>query len=211
MIKLFKAEDRNIFEEEYLIINSLINESESNSFEFFDDISVNENGKYIRKVFTGGYLLLLPLLNDIRLDLDGFKWRIEFNQVFLYYLEENKSFSVEGAAGTSFSNFIAVFILKEKITLNNVLFPIESIYQNRLKKIVKTDYINVYLGRYDLSKTDVLPLKKLDRNWIVSPIEGMFNIQDRFLEAKEVMEIREKQLQSFESLSTSSMLLVIEH
>ena len=210
MIKLFKAENRSIIENEHLRVNSMQNDNDKHSFSYIDDVAINEYGKYKRSILSDGYIILLPLLNDIRLDLEGFKWKIEVNQVFIYYLEKGKTISIEGGNGFDFSYFITVFIPKEKFAINNVLLPIELKKDNILKKIIRTDFLNVYIGKYNLSKTDVLPFKKADRKWIVLSITGVFEVHERLIESRDVIEINGQQFVNFESLSTESLLFVLE-
>ena len=85
MIKLCKAENRNLFENKYIRINALNDDNSISDFAFIDDVAVNGQGTYQKVIKESGYLILLPLMNNIRLNMNGFNWKIEVNQSFIYF------------------------------------------------------------------------------------------------------------------------------
>lgn len=72
MIKLCKAENRNLFENKYIRINALNDDNSISDFAFIDDVAVNGQGTYQKVIKESGYLILLPLMNNIHLNMNGF-------------------------------------------------------------------------------------------------------------------------------------------
>ena len=211
MIKLSKAENRTLFENEHLRINSFLKEDLNEYYSFIDDVAVNSQSVYTKSIEKSGYLILIPLLNDIRLDMFGFKWKIEVNQIFVYYLKEGSEIRIDGVNGTEFSYFYSLFLDHEYAKVERTLLPVDLKRENLLMKVVKHDKFNVYLGKYELSKKGNLPLKRKERDWLVLSITGVFEVHDRLIESRDVLQLNTNEYIDYESLSTESLLMAIEY
>ncbi|MDM1551162.1 MULTISPECIES: hypothetical protein [Empedobacter] len=211
MIKLCKAENRNLFENKYIRINALNDDNSISDFAFIDDVAVNGQGTYQKVIKESGYLILLPLLNNIRLNMNGFNWKIEVNQSFIYYLEKGTIIDIEGEYSNDYSYFYSLFLVKEKQQIAKMIVPIDFERENRLEKIIRHDLFNVFLGKFDLRRESEIPMKKVERSWLVISLTGIFEIHNRLIESRDLLEIKSDEHVEFESLSENSLLMVIDY
>ncbi|MBW1619437.1 hypothetical protein [Empedobacter falsenii] len=211
MIKLCKAENRNLFENKYIRINALNDDNSISDFAFIDDVAVNGQGTYQKVIKESGYLILLPLMNNIRLNMNGFNWKIEVNQSFIYYLDKGTIIDVEGEYSNDYSYFYSLFLVKEKQQIAKMIVPIDFERENRLEKIIRHDLFNVFLGKFDLRRESEIPMKKVERNWLVISLTGIFEIHNRLIESRDLLEIKSDEHVEFESLSENSLLMVIDY
>ncbi|MGV0997189.1 hypothetical protein [Empedobacter falsenii] len=211
MIKLCKAENRNLFENKYIRINALNDDNSISDFAFIDDVAVNGQGTYQKVIKESGYLILLPLMNNIRLNMNGFNWKIEVNQSFIYYLEKGTIIDIEGEYSNDYSYFYSLFLVKEKQRIAKMIVPIDFERENRLEKIIRHDLFNVFLGKFDLRRESEIPMKKADRNWLIISLTGIFEIHNRLIESRDLLEIKSDEHVEFESLSENSLLMVIDY
>lgn len=211
MIKLCKAENRNLFENKYIRINALNDDNSISDFAFIDDVAVNGQGTYQKVIKESGYLILLPLMNNIRLNMNGFNWKIEVNQSFIYYLDKGTIIDVEGEYSNDYSYFYSLFLVKEKQQIAKMIVPIDLDRENRLEKIIRHDLFNVFLGKFDLRKESELPFKRNERNWLIISLTGIFEIHNRLIESRDLLEIKSDEHVEFESLSENSLLMVIDY
>ncbi|WP_291096308.1 MULTISPECIES: hypothetical protein [unclassified Empedobacter] len=211
MIKLCKAENRNLFENKYIRINALNDDNSISDFAFIDDVAVNGQGTYQKVIKESGYLILLPLMNNIRLNMNGFNWKIEVNQSFIYYLEKGTIIDIEGEYSNDYSYFYSLFLVKEKQQIAKMIVPIDFERENRLQKIIRHDLFNVFLGKFDLRRESEIPMKKVERNWLVISLTGIFEIHNRLIESRDLLEIKSDEHIEFESLSENSLLMVIDY
>lgn len=147
MIKLCKAENRNLFENKFIRINALNDTNPILDFAFIDDVALSGMGTYQKVIKESGYIILMPLLNNIRLNMNGFNWKIEVNQSFVYYLEKGTIIEIEGDLSHDFSYFYALFIVKEKQQIAKMIVPIDLDRENRLEKIIRHDLFNVFFRK----------------------------------------------------------------
>ncbi len=211
MIKLCKAENRNLFENKYIRINALNDDNSISDFAFIDDVAVNGQGTYQKVIKESGYLILLPLMNNIRLNMNGFNWKIEVNQSFIYYLDKGTIIDVEGEYSNDYSYFYSLFLVKEKQQIAKMIVPIDFERENRLEKIIRHDLFNVFLGKFDLRRESEIPFKRNERNWLVISLTGIFEIHNRLIESRDLLEIKSDEHIEFESLSENSLLMVIDY
>ncbi|MDH0674236.1 MULTISPECIES: hypothetical protein [Empedobacter] len=211
MIKLCKAENRNLFENKYIRINALNDDNSISDFAFIDDVAVNGQGTYQKVIKESGYLILLPLMNNIRLNMNGFNWKIEVNQSFIYYLDKGTIIDVEGEYSNDYSYFYSLFLVKEKQQIAKMIVPIDLDRENRLEKIIRHDLFNVFLGKFDLRRESEIPMKKVERNWLIISLTGIFEIHNRLIESRDLLEIKSDEHVEFESLSENSLLMVIDY
>ncbi|MGV0937785.1 hypothetical protein [Empedobacter falsenii] len=211
MIKLCKAENRNLFENKYIRINALNDDNSISDFAFIDDVAVNGQGTYQKVIKESGYLILLPLMNNIRLNMNGFNWKIEVNQSFIYYLEKGTIIDIEGEYSNDYSYFYSLFLVKEKQQIAKMIVPIDFERENRLEKIIRHDLFNVFLGKFDLRRESEIPMKKVERSWLVISLTGIFEIHNRLIESRDLLEIKSDEHVEFESLSENSLLMVIDY
>lgn len=211
MIKLCKAENRNLFENKFIRINALNDTNPILDFAFIDDVAVNGQGTYQKVIKESGYLILLPLMNNIRLNMNGFNWKIEVNQSFIYYLDKGTIIDVEGEYSNDYSYFYSLFLVKEKQQIAKMIVPIDLDRENRLEKIIRHDLFNVFLGKFDLRRESEIPMKKVERNWLIISLTGIFEIHNRLIESRDLLEIKSDEHVEFESLSENSLLMVIDY
>lgn len=211
MIRLCKAENRNLFENNFLRINALDEETKNSDFAFIDDIALNELGVYQKVVKESGYLILLPLLNEIHLNMNGYNWNIKTNQVFVYYLEKGSIIEIQGELKDEFSYLYSLFLIKPKATINNIIAPVELEKNNHLNKIVRHSLFNIFLGKFDDRKEAELPLKRVERSWSIISLTGIFEVHDRLIESRDLLTITSDEHVGFESLSEDSLLMVIDY
>lgn len=211
MIKLCKVENRNLFENKYIRINALNDDNSISDFAFIDDVAVNGQGTYQKVIKESGYLILLPLMNNIRLNMNGFNWKIEVNQSFIYYLEKGTIIDIEGEYSNDYSYFYSLFLVKEKQQIAKMIVPIDFERENRLEKIIRHDLFNVFLGKFDLRRESEIPMKKVERSWLVISLTGIFEIHNRLIESRDLLEIKSDEHVEFESLSENSLLMVIDY
>ena len=95
MVILCKADEVYSVKKDILRVKSFKEIIHNSSFSFVEEIRINQNGYYQKKVIENGYLILFTLENDIRLDMNGYKWKLDSNQTFVYYLAEGNEFSIE--------------------------------------------------------------------------------------------------------------------
>lgn len=172
---------------------------------------MNGQGTYQKVIKESGYLILLPLMNNIRLNMNGFNWKIEVNQSFIYYLDKGTIIDVEGEYSNDFSYFYALFIVKEKQQIAKMIVPIDLDRENRLEKIIRHDLFNVFLGKFDLRKESELPFKRNERSWLIISLTGIFEVHNRLIESRDLLQIRSDENVEFESLSENSLLMVIDY
>ena len=172
---------------------------------------MNGQGTYQKVIKESGYLILLPLMNNIRLNMNGFNWKIEVNQSFIYYLEKGTIIDIEGEYSNDYSYFYSLFLVKEKQRIAKMIVPIDFERENRLEKIIRHDLFNVFLGKFDLRRESEIPMKKADRNWLIISLTGIFEIHNRLIESRDLLEIKSDEHVEFESLSENSLLMVIDY
>lgn len=211
MIKLCKAENRNLFENKYIRINALNDDNSISDFAFIDDVAVNGQGTYQKVIKESGYLILLPLMNNIRLNMNGFNWKIEVNQSFIYYLDKGTIIDVEGEYSNDYSYFYSLFLVKEKQQIAKMIVPIDFERENRLEKIIRHDLFNVFLGKFDLRRESEIPFKRNERSWLIISLTGIFEVHNRLIESRDLLEIKSDEHIEFESLSENSLLMVIDY
>ncbi|MFV0220704.1 hypothetical protein OBK23_13680 [Empedobacter falsenii] len=211
MIKLCKAENRNLFENKFIRINALNDTNPILDFAFIDDVALSGMGTYQKVIKESGYIILMPLLNNIRLNMNGFNWKIEVNQSFVYYLEKGTIIEIEGDLSHDFSYFYALFIVKEKQQIAKMIVPIDLDRENRLEKIIRHDLFNVFLGKFDLRKESELQFKRNERSWLIISLTGIFEVHNRLIESRDLLQIRSDENVEFESLSENSLLMVIDY
>lgn len=211
MIRLCKAENRSLFENNFLRINALDEETNVSDFAFIDDIALNEFGIYQKVIKESGYLILLPLLNGIRLNMNGFNWNIKANQVFVYYLEKGSIIEIQGDLKEEYSYLYSLFLIRSHAQISNIIAPIVLEKNNHLNKIVRHSLFNVFLGKFQDRKESELPLKKVERSWLVISLTGIFEVHDRLIESRDLLSIGSDDHVDFESLSEDSLLMVIDY
>ena len=54
-------------------------------------------------------------------------------------------------------------------------------------------------------------MKKVERNWLVISLTGIFEIHNRLIESRDLLEIKSDEHVEFESLSENSLLMVIDY
>ena len=211
MVKLCKADEVYSVKKDIIRVKSFKEIIHNSSFSFVEEIRINQNGYYQKKVIENGYLILFTLENDIRLDMNGYKWKLDSNQTFVYYLAEGNEFSIEGSARFDHSEILVMFLKLEFEPLEKVLVSTKVDKENRLKKIIRHNLFNVYFGKYGLSKKGELPLKSKDRCWTVFPLLGDFEIYGQYLEAGKILQIYNNDFIAYESLATESLIIAIEY
>ncbi|GEM53193.1 hypothetical protein [Empedobacter brevis] len=211
MIKLCKAENRNRFENKFIRINALNEANPISGFSFIDDVALNGSGTYQKTIKESGYIILMPLMHNIRLNMNGFYWKIEANQAFVYYLKKGTILEVEGELSQDFAYFYSIFIVKEEQPIAKVITPINLERENRLEKIIRHDLFNVFLGKFELRKEAELPLKKNKRSWLVISLTGIFEVHNRLIESRDTLEINLDECIEFESLSENTLMMVIDY
>lgn len=211
MIRLCKAENRSLFENNFLRINALDEGINVSDFAFIDDIALNEFGIYQKVIKESGYLILMPLLNGIRLNMNGFNWNIKANQVFVYYLEKGSIIEIQGELKEEYSYLYSLFLIRPHAQISNSIAPIVLEKNNHLNKIVRHSLFNVFLGKFQDRKESELPLKKVERSWLVISLTGIFEVHDRLIESRDLLSIGSDEHVDFESLSEDSLLMVIDY
>lgn len=82
--------------------------------------------------------------------------------------------------------------------------------QNRLTQIFSTSTVKGYLGKFTGRVDHTLTLRENSRGAFVFVIDGAFEVQNRLLESRDALALREVTAVEFEALSNNAMLLIIE-
>lgn len=210
MIKEYNSNIKSPSENTLVDIKSYQGNIGNHILNFAKEITIQHNGNYQKLVVNDGYILIVALVNDIRLDLFGFKWKINQNQSFIYYVEAGTELIIECSDEEIESTFYFLSLNLPSQKLEKVLVPNILEKENRLNKICRHQLFNIYLGKFGLTKKGELPLKKKDRSWIVFSLDGVFTIYNQYLEHGNVLHLNTNEFISFESLSTESLIMAIE-
>ena len=62
----------------------------------------------------------MPLLNGIRLNMNGFNWNIKANQVFVYYLEKGSIIEIQGEFKEEYSYLYSLFLIRPQAVVVRV-------------------------------------------------------------------------------------------
>jgi len=62
-----------------------------------------------------------------------------------------------------------------------------------------------------LRKESELPFKRNERSWLIISLTGIFEVHNRLIESRDLLQIRSDENVEFESLSENSLLMVIDY
>ncbi len=211
MIRIYKSEERRILENNGLRIISLTKDRNFFPLRSIDDVAINDLEVYPKKIDSDGYLVIIPLLNNICLKWNGIVWNLEANQLFVNYLKKEDQLEIVGAHETDFSYFLTFFLELDYLPIRKSIIPIDLDKNNKLHTIIRHDLFNLYLGKFDLRKERDFPYKKKDRKWLAMSITGAFEVYNRLLESRDSLLIETSEIVDFESLSDQSLMLLLEY
>ena len=69
----------------------------------------------------------------------------------------------------------------------------------------------IWIERIVYRKESELPFKRNERSWLIISLTGIFEVHNRLIESRDLLQIRSDENVEFESLSENSLLMVIDY
>ncbi|TAG23871.1 MAG: hypothetical protein EAZ32_19770 [Cytophagia bacterium] len=171
-----------------------------------NDVFLATGDGYKTQLSTSQSVLILPYIGDIEIKKAG--------KVLL--LEENQALTFEGQTATEFEianpyaddaiNFFEVLLQSPVFDQETVAVIDVQARPNVFLPIAKSAFI----GQFDGREEGVYKLQTLDSKLFVYVIEGVFEVQNRLLHARDALTLWHLAVLEFEALSANAILLIVE-
>ncbi|WP_159475923.1 pirin family protein [Dyadobacter sp. 3J3] len=166
-------------------------------------------------------VILLPIVGAVEFKNSlGETGILESGQMQIFSAAKGMNYKITNPYETELVNFIQLFLTNnsnsfppkiQEINIDlenrNRLFPLFSPAQNGLTTHQETfGYIGKYVGRQE----DLYQLKNPENGIFVFIIEGAFEVQNRLMEARDGLSLRNLDELEFEALSNDAIILILE-
>jgi redox-sensitive bicupin YhaK (pirin superfamily) len=166
-------------------------------------------------------VILLPVVGAVEYKNSlGKTGMLEAGQIQVFSAGKGMYYEISNPYETELVNFIQIFIRNNTqpfvpqvqqtgfdLQTRNQLFPLFAPRQSGLKIHQETFG---FIGKYGGRQEGIYHLKNPDHGLFVFVIEGAFEVQDRLMEARDGLSLRNLDELEFEALSNDAIILIIE-
>ena len=147
--------------------------------------------------------LLLPFIGDIKLETSNFDAKLDENKGLMLGNLRDTTFTVSNNYETDIVNFIYVDFLEKQSTV-----PFDSILLNIAsnRNIWHTIGSDAFIGEWKAREKGSFK-SNANHTYFIYCVTGVFELEDRLLEAKDSLEIHNVEAFSFEALAPNSIIL----
>ncbi|WP_395064318.1 hypothetical protein [Flavobacterium sp.] len=153
-------------------------------------------------------VVLLPMVGTLTIEKNGISQSIAVNQIYTFYIEKGKSFSIFNPYKNELVNFIQLRIQSNNVisSLNN--FDLET--KNEFINLITLPYFSISIGIFTARKDKTYKVNDSNKGLFAFVINGAFEFQNRLLENRDGLKICNVQEIELESLSENAILLLLE-
>jgi len=165
-------------------------------------------------------VLLLPIVGALHYNSHmNIQGTLDVGQAHVLYLHHNSRLEISNPYENELINFLHLwFTLDLQHTPCRKAEDHEfdlTINKNRLIPLYSTDetdyhHTRIYIGKFDGRKEETYRLKNRHKGIFIFIIEGAFEVQNRLLQRRDGLAIRNLDEMEFEALSNEAIILLIE-
>lgn len=207
--QIFKADFAFWKKENQAVINQIISkENNAGDLKTVTEVVLDENGIFEFESEENSTLIILTLYGKIQ--LNRFRKVISSEEVFTLKTKEKSTVTIKNYLNNGKTDILiieleslnpenAFFIEELTIEKQNTLIPVS-------KKLETPNFIGLYEGR----KEEIYSLYNPDKTIFGMVINGAFEFQNRLLETRDSILLREISALEFEALSENALILLLE-
>lgn len=207
--QIFKADFAFWKKENRSVINQIIShENNSGHLKSVTEVVLDENGSFEFESQENSTLIILILYGKIQ--LNKFRKVISSEEVFTLKTKESSTSKIKNYLSNEKTDILIIelnslqpenaFFIEELIVeKQNTLIPVS-------KKLNTPNFIGLYEGR----KEEVYSLSNADKTMFGMVINGAFEFQNRLLETRDSILLRDIQTLEFEALSENALIIFFE-
>ena len=207
--QIFKADFAFWKKENKSVINEIIGkENNAGDLKTVTEVVLDENGIFEFESEENSTLIILTLYGKIQ--LNKFRKVISSEEVFTLKTKEKSTITIKNYLNDEKTDILiielqslnpenAFFIEELTIEKKNILIPIS-------KKLEAPNFIGLYEGR----KEETYSLYNPDKTIFGMVINGAFEFQNRLLETRDSILLKEIETLEFEALSENALILFLE-
>lgn len=153
-------------------------------------------------------IVLIPLVGAIEIIVNHTSKIIESGEIVYIFLQKSDAIIIQNPYEEELINYLEIWIKNEDVVQNSVLVEKFDVINNpnKLVKISSYTLANFFIGKYNGRKDDFLTIEK---NAFVFVINGVFEVQNRLLEARSGLALCNVEQLDFEGLGRENIILVI--
>lgn len=207
--QIFKADFAFWKKEKKSVINRIISdENNSSHLESVTELILDENGSFEFESQENSTIIILTLYGKIQ--LNKFRKVISSEEVFTLKTKEKSTVKIKNYLNNEKTDILiielqslnpenAFFIEELTIEKQNTLIPVS-------KKLEFPNFIGLYEGR----KEEIYSLYNSNKTIFGMVINGAFEFQNRLLETRDSILLRDIQTLEFEALSENALIIFFE-
>ena len=156
-------------------------------------------------------VLMLPLVGKIkfRVDTDEFRF-LEADSSQLMHIGKGSALEISNSYRQESINYLLIWFAAEPVSFEQfAMFDVHK-KQNTLIQIFNDSKAAGYIGQFSGRAGFQFSVREPARAVLAFVIEGAFEIEDRLLESRDALTLREVSSVEFEALSNNAIILLIE-
>lgn len=191
------------------------------NLQVFNDDTLAAGKSFKMQLEENTEVILLPVVGAVEYKNSlGETGIVEAGQMQIFSAASGMEYEIINPYETELVNFIQIFLTNngdffipkiQEINIDlenrNQLFPLFSQDQSGLTAHQETFG---YIGKYSGRSEDVYQLKNPENGIFVFIIEGAFEVQNRLMEARDGLSLRNLDELDFEALSNDAIILILE-
>jgi hypothetical protein len=219
--QIYKSETRGIFKSEKYNCFATFN------FDQFQDLSRVPFGSLkilneeilapqhciSRVIKADTNVIILPLFGGIEYkDNFGITEFLRVEQIRTIVAEEDRTVEIFNPYENENVSFLTIHFQKETQYFKNYFqrSEIDLTIRNKLIRLIETEEAVCFIGVYDGRKEGFYTLKNSKNGVFTFVVNGAFEVEDRLLEAKDGLSMKNTEVIEWEALSENAVLLVFE-
>ena len=159
-------------------------------------------------VETNQTIVLIPLVGAIDLKLENSDEFITVNQVHIFSIEKESTFSISNPYEIELVNFLQIRFNSKSQDSNKITFDLD--IRNKVTTLAENENFCLSIGLFDARCEVIHHIKNNNHGLFTFVLNGAFEFQNRLLENRDGLKIWEVDKIEFEALSENAMLLIID-
>ncbi|PXY44374.1 pirin family protein [Flavobacterium hydrophilum] len=158
-------------------------------------------------------VIILPLFGGIEYkDNLGITEFLRVEQIRIIAAEKDMTVEIFNPYENENVSFLTIHFQKETQYFKNCFqkYEIDLTIRNKLIRLIETEEAACFIGVYDGRKEGFYTLKNSKNGVFTFVVNGAFEVEDRLLEAKDGLSIKNTEVIEWEALSENAVLLVFE-
>jgi redox-sensitive bicupin YhaK (pirin superfamily) len=191
------------------------------NLQVFNDDTLAPGKSLSMKLAENTEVILLPVVGAVEYKNSlGKTGMLEAGQIQVFSAGEGMYYELSNPYETELVNFIQIFIRNNTqpfapqvqesdvdLQTRNQLFPLFAPGQKGMEVHQET---GGFIGKYGGRQEGIYHLRNPDHGLFVFVIEGAFEVQNRLMEARDGLSLRNLETLEFEALSNDAIVLIIE-